>query len=77
VGDLGVDVQLHVAVPGGVLQPVRHRQIGLPPLARLPPVDPFAVRTGAGIARLPLEIIKAFRTERMIIASTSATSPDQ
>ena len=25
VGDLGVDVQLHVAVAGGVLQPVRHR----------------------------------------------------
>ena len=24
VGDLGVDVQLHVAVPGSVLQPVRH-----------------------------------------------------
>jgi len=24
VGDLGVDVQLHVTVPGGVLQPVRH-----------------------------------------------------
>jgi hypothetical protein len=29
VGDLGVDVQLHVTVPGGVLQPVRHRQAGL------------------------------------------------
>jgi hypothetical protein len=25
VGDLGVDVQLHVAVPGGVLQPMRYR----------------------------------------------------
>jgi hypothetical protein len=24
VSDLGVDVQLHIAVPGGVLQPVRH-----------------------------------------------------
>ena len=40
VGDLGVDVQLHVAVPGRVLQPVRHRQVGLVPLARLPAVDP-------------------------------------
>jgi len=28
VGDLGVDVQLHVAVPGGVLQPVRHHVAG-------------------------------------------------
>jgi hypothetical protein len=33
VGDLGVDVQLHVAVPGGVLQPVRHGQVRLAPLA--------------------------------------------
>ena len=24
MGDLGMDVQLHIAVPGGVLQPVRH-----------------------------------------------------
>ena len=38
VGDLGVDVQLHVAVAGGVLQPVRHRQVGLVPLAGLPAV---------------------------------------
>jgi hypothetical protein len=56
VGDLGVDVQLHVAVPGGVLQPVRHRQIRLPPLARLPAVHPRAVRAGAGVARLALEV---------------------
>ena len=38
VGDLGVDVQLHVAVAGGVLQPVRHGQVGLVPLAGLPAV---------------------------------------
>ncbi len=56
VGDLGVDVQLHVAVPGGVLQPVRHGQVGLVPLAGLPAVHPPAVRTSAGIARLPLEV---------------------
>ena len=43
VGDLGVDVQLHVAVPGGVLQPVRHGQVRLVPLAGLPAVDPRVV----------------------------------
>ena len=56
VGDLGVDVQLHVAVAGGVLQPVRHRQVGLVPLAGLPAVDPGAVGAGAGVAGLPLEV---------------------
>ena len=56
VGDLGVDVQLHVAVPGGVLQPVRHGQVGLVPLAGLPAVNPRAVRSGAGVARLALEV---------------------
>ena len=56
VGDLGVDVQLHVAVPGGVLQPVRHRQIRLVPLAGLPAVHPGVVRPGAGVAGLPLEV---------------------
>ena len=56
VGDLGMDVQLHVTVAGGVLQPVRHRQIRLLPLAGLPATHPPAVRPGAGIARLPLEI---------------------
>ena len=59
VGDLGVDVQLHVAVPGGVLQPVRYRQIRLVPLAGLPAVDPGVVGAGAGVARLPLEVVKA------------------
>ena len=56
VGDLGVDVQLHVAVPGGVLQPVRHGQAGLVPLAGLPAVHPGVVRAGAGVAGLPLEV---------------------
>ena len=46
-------MQLHVAVPGGVLQPVRHRQVGLVPLAGLPAVDPGAVGAGAGVARPP------------------------
>ena len=56
VGDLRVDVQLHVAVPGGVLQPVRHRQVRLPPLAGLPAVHPGAVGAGAGVASLALEV---------------------
>ena len=56
VGDLGVDVQLHVAVAGGVLQPVRHGQIRLVPLAGLPAVHPGVVRPGAGVAGLPLEV---------------------
>ena len=56
VGDLGVDVQLHVAVPGGVLQPVRHRQVGFVPLAGLPAVHPGAVGAGAGVAGLALEV---------------------
>ena len=56
VGDLGVDVQLHVAVPGGVLQPVRHRQVRLVPLAGLPAVHPGAVGAGAGVAGLALEV---------------------
>ncbi len=59
VGDLRVDVQLHVAVARGVLQPVRHRQVRLPPLARLPAADPGVVRAGAGVARLPLEVAEA------------------
>ena len=49
-------MQLHVAVPGGVLQPVRHRQVGFVPLAGLPAVDPGAVGAGAGVARLALEV---------------------
>ena len=56
VGDLGVDVQLHVAVAGGVLQPVRHGQVGLVPLAGLPAVDPGAVGAGAGVAGFALEV---------------------
>ena len=56
VGDLGVDVQLHVAVAGGVLQPVRHRQVRLVPLAGLPAVHPGAVGAGAGVAGFPLEV---------------------
>ena len=58
VGDLGVDVQLHVAVPGGVLQPVRHRQVGFVPLAGLAAVDPGAVGAGAGVAGLALEVVE-------------------
>ena len=56
VGDLGVDVQLHVAVAGGVLQPVRHREVGFMPLARFAAVDAGAVRAGAGVAGLALEV---------------------
>ena len=59
VGDLGVDVQLHVAVAGGVLQPVRHGQIRLVPLAGLPAVHPGVVRSGAGVAGLPLEVLES------------------
>ena len=56
VGDLGVDVQLHVAVPGGVLQPVRHRQVRLVPLARFAAVHPGAVGAGAGVPGFALEV---------------------
>ena len=59
VGDLGVDMQLHVPVPGGVLQPVRHRQVRLPPLAGLPAVDAGAVGAGAGVTGLALEVFEA------------------
>ena len=59
VGDLGVDVQLHVAVPGGVLQPVRHRQVRFVPLAGLPAVHPRAVGAGAGVAGFALEVFEA------------------
>jgi hypothetical protein len=72
-----VDVQLHVAVAGGVLQPVRHRQVGLLPLAGLPAVDPGVMRAGAGVAGLPLEVAEARPDGSQIIASTSSTSPDQ
>jgi hypothetical protein len=56
VGDLGVDVQLHVTVPRGVLQPVGHRQVRLVPLAGFPAVHPGAVGAGAGVPGLPLEV---------------------
>ena len=56
VGDLGVDVQLHVAIPGGVLQPVRDGQIGLVPLACFAAVDAGVVGAGAGVTGLPLEV---------------------
>jgi hypothetical protein len=59
VRNLGMDMQLHVAVPGGVLQPVRHRQVRFAPLAGLPAMHPPAVRPGAGVARLALEIFEA------------------
>ena len=59
MGDLGVDVQLHVPVPGGVLQPVRHSQVRFVPLAGLPAVHPRVVRPGAGVARLALEVAEA------------------
>ena len=49
-------MQLHVAVPGGVLQPVRHRQVGFVPLAGLPAVHPGAVGAGAGVAGFALEV---------------------
>jgi hypothetical protein len=56
VGDLGVDVQLHVAVPRGVLQPVRDGQVGLVPLACFAAVDAGVVGAGAGVAGLTLEV---------------------
>ena len=56
VGDLGMDVQLHVPVPGGVLQPVRHGQVGLVPLAGLLAAYAGAVAAGPGISGLALEV---------------------
>ena len=56
VGDLGVDVQLHVAVAGGVLQPVRDGQVGFVPLAGLPAVDAGVVGAGAGVPGFALEV---------------------
>jgi hypothetical protein len=56
VGDLRMDMQLHVAVAGGVLQPVRDGQVGLVPLAGLAAVDPGVVGACAGVAGLALEI---------------------
>ncbi len=59
VGDLGVDVQLHVAVAGGVLQPVRHRQAGFVPLAGLPAMDAGVMGAGAGVAGFALEVLES------------------
>src|SRR6185437_5877746 len=77
VGDLGMHVQLHVTVSGGVLQPVRHRQVGLMPLPGLPAVDPGGVRAGPGVPGLPPEVPNPACTARQIIASISAISPAQ
>ena len=52
-------MQLHVAVPGGVLQPVRDGQVRLVPLAGLAAVDPGVVRAGAGVPGFPLEVAEA------------------
>src|ERR1039457_6115094 len=59
VGDLGVDVQLHVAVAGGVLEPVGHGQVGLVPLAGFAAVDAGVVGSGAGVAGFALEVAEA------------------
>jgi hypothetical protein len=56
VGDLGVDVELHVAVAGGVLQPGRDGQVRFVPLAGLAAVDAGVVRAGAGVAGFALEV---------------------
>ena len=58
-------MQLHVAVAGGVLQPVRHRQPGLAPLPGLPPVRAAPVRAGAGVPGLALEVPKP-RPDRLV-----------
>jgi hypothetical protein len=42
-----------------VLQPVRHGQVGLVPLAGLPAVDAGAVGAGAGVPGLALEVVEA------------------
>ena len=51
-------MQLHVAVAGGVLQPVRYGQVGFVPLAGLAAVDAGAVGAGAGVAGFPLEVFE-------------------
>jgi hypothetical protein len=51
-----MDMGLHVAVAGGVLQPVRHRQVRLVPLAGFPVAGPLAVRAGAGVPGFPQEV---------------------
>jgi hypothetical protein len=59
VDNLGMDVQLHVAIPGGVLQPMRHHQVGLAPLAGLPAVHPGVMRAGPRVAGLALKVAEA------------------
>src|ERR1035437_8025723 len=60
VGDLGVDVQLHVAVARGVLEPVRYGQVGFVPLAGFAAVDAgVVVGAGAGVAGFALEVGEA------------------
>ena len=49
-------MQLHVAVPGGVLQPLRHCQVRLLPLPGLAAVYLGVVRPGAGVPGLALEV---------------------
>ena len=56
VGELGVGVQLHVAVAGGVLQPVGDSQVGFMPLACFAAVHPRVAGAGAGVAGLALEV---------------------
>jgi hypothetical protein len=52
-------MQLHVTVTRSVLQPVRHHQVGLPPLAGLTAVHPLVVRAGSCVAGLALEVAEA------------------
>ena len=49
-------MQLHIAVTGGVLQPVRHGQVGLVPLAGFAAVDPGVVGAGSRVAGFALEV---------------------
>jgi len=49
-------VQLHVAVAGGVLEPVGGGEFGFVPLAGLPAVCPGGVGAGAGVPGLLLEV---------------------
>ncbi len=72
-------MQLHIAVPGGVLQPVRSGQVGLVPLAGLPAVYPRVVRPGAGVPGLTLEVLepRPAPPAHGSWSSTSSTRADQ
>jgi hypothetical protein len=59
VGDLGVDMQLHVAVAGGVLEPVRDGQFGFVPLTGFVAVDAGVVGAGAGVPGFALEVVES------------------